>query len=51
MWLCDIVAFCRKAVVLSGVIGWGGWLGGKLSSYDGLRILLAEGVGGARVKA
>ena len=51
VWLCDIVAFCRKF----GCFGWGGWLGGwfggKLSSYDGLRILLAEGVGDARVKA
>ena len=36
-------------VVLGGVDGWVGWCGGKLSSYGGLRILLAKWVGGARV--
>ncbi len=46
MWLCDIVAFCRKVAVVGGV----GWCGGKLRSYVGLRILLAKWVGGARVE-
>ena len=51
MWLCDIVAFCQKMVVLAGVIGQIGWCGGKLRVCGSLRILLAKWVGGASVKA
>ena len=42
MWLCDIVAFCRKSAVLGGAVGWACLCGKKLSSYGNIRILLAK---------
>ena len=38
MWLCDIVAFCRKLVVLSGVDGWVVEVANFVSDYEGLCI-------------